>query len=401
MNGSQKSSLSSHSYNSLYTNPLNDLKHTRSCTDFASLHSKAYNFDALIKIQNHDNKENVVSSSSSPLPKPFPKSKSLSAESERRILKPTSLQFCMQMNEPERASKLWEWDPHPFESQKSGNSLNVWDLSDSEPAPASSWSTLPNKSLICRPLPIDIGRCTCVIVKEAIPQGLTGGTFYSLYTYEGQGRQNRKLAVAHHKRRNGRSQFTIAQNVKGLISNSDDSFLGTVTANLMGSKYHIWDQSYRHDSHRKQPKPPLAVVTYIPTIATCTGSHRSIRAYIPKHQSMSLKNMAQAQHIRGLPMDWEGKLDKVHQLFSRAPLYNKISKQFELDFRDKGRAGLKIQTSIKNFQLTLEENGRQTVLQLGRVGKLKFVMDYRYPFTGYQAFCICLASIDAKLCCTV
>ncbi|KAK7245402.1 hypothetical protein RIF29_40244 [Crotalaria pallida] len=109
----------------------------------------------------------------------------------------------------------------------------------------------------------------------------------------------------------------------------------------------------------------------------------------------------EAQHIRGLPMDWEGKLDKVHQLFSRAPLYNKISKQFELDFRDKGRAELKIQTSIKNFQLTLEENGRQTVLQLGRVGKSKFVMDYRYPFTGYQAFCICLASIDAKLCCTV
>lgn len=48
--------------------------------------------------------------------------------------------------------------------------------------------------------------------------------------------------MAHHKRRNGRSQFIIAQNVKGLLSNSDDSFLGTVTANLMGSKYQIWDQ---------------------------------------------------------------------------------------------------------------------------------------------------------------
>ena len=39
------------------------------------------------------------------------------------------------------------------------------------------------RSLICRPLPIDIGRFTCIIVKEAKPNGLSGGTMYSLYTY--------------------------------------------------------------------------------------------------------------------------------------------------------------------------------------------------------------------------
>lgn len=59
---------------------------------------------------------------------------------------------------------------------------------------------------------------------------------------EGQGRQDRKLAVAHHKRRNGRSEFIVAQSVKGILCNSDDSFIGIVTANLLGSKYHIWDQ---------------------------------------------------------------------------------------------------------------------------------------------------------------
>ncbi|KAJ1428460.1 Tubby-like, C-terminal [Sesbania bispinosa] len=387
MNGSQKSSTP---YTSLYSNPLNnvnELRHCRSCsTDYGQLRlasTKGDTFHFEDFRNDHDNKENANGPSSS-LPKPFSKSKSLSTD---RVLKPTSLQFCMQMNDP-------------LDSQRS-SSLNIWDYSDSDAAPASSWSTLPNKSLICRPLPIDIGRCTCVIVKEAMPQGLSGGSLFSLYTYEGQGRQNRKLAVAQHKRRNGRSQFIVAQNVKGLLSNSDDSFLGTVTANLMGSKYHIWDQGHRHDSHSKQPKPPLAVVKYIPTVATCTGSHRSIKAYIPKHQSMSLKNTAQVQHIKGLPMNWEGKLDKVHQLYSRIPLYNKISKQFELDYRDKGRTGLRVQRSVKNFQLTLEENGKQTILQLGRVGKSKFVMDYRYPLTGYQAFCICLASIDAKLCCTV
>ncbi|XP_054781091.1 tubby-like protein 8 [Prosopis cineraria] len=410
MDGCKKSSISGQSYSSLYVNPLTELRLSRSCScDHGRLAAKGDDFEDFdhrgTKILT-DNKENtmpnkkeiVVSSGDdkeNAEPKTYSNSKSLSAD---RILKPTSLQFCMQVSDSEKAfgSKIWD----RFDSENS-RSLNVWDFSDSEAAPASSWSTLPNKSLICRPLPVDIGRCTCVIVKEASPEGLSGGILFSLYTYEGKGRQNRKLAVAYHKRRNGRSQFTIAQNVKGLLSNSDDSFLGTVMANFMGSKYHIWDQGYRQNCGVKQPKPPLSVVAFMPTIATCAGSYRSMRVYVPKHQSMSLKNTSQVQHIKGLPKDWEENLDKVHQLFSRMPIYNKISKQFELDFRDKGRSGLQIQASVKNFQLTLEENGRQTILQLGRVEKSKFVLDYRYPLTGYQAFCICLASIDTKLCCTV
>lgn len=59
---------------------------------------------------------------------------------------------------------------------------------------------------------------------------------------EGKGRQDRKLAVAFCKRRNGKSIFTIAQSIKGVLSNGDDSYIGAVTANVMGSKYHIWDQ---------------------------------------------------------------------------------------------------------------------------------------------------------------
>ncbi|KAK4269527.1 hypothetical protein QN277_022673 [Acacia crassicarpa] len=410
----KKSSVLGQSYSSLYVNPLTELRHSRSCSDSDSLACKCQKCeDFSLREVSTDNKENVTpkkkdvtrfcdkenavpANGSSSLPKHFSKSKSLSTD---RISKPNSLQFCMQMNEPEKAFGCKIWDNVYSENL---SSLKIWDFSDSEAAPSSSWSTLPNKSLICRPLPIDIGMCTCIIVKEAKPEGLSGGTVYSLYTYEGQGRQNRKLAVAYHKRRNGRSQFIVAQNVKGLLSNSDDSFLGTVTANVLGSKYQIWDQGYRHNLLDKQLKPPLAVVMFVPTAATCTGSYRSMRAYVPKHQSMLLKNITQVQHIKGLPRDWEGKLDKVHQLFSRVPLYNKQnSKQFELDFKDKGRAELGIQRSVKNFQLTLEENGRQTILQLGRMGKSKFIMDYRYPLTGYQAFCLSLASIDTKLCCSV
>ncbi|KAK9066328.1 hypothetical protein SSX86_013649 [Deinandra increscens subsp. villosa] len=305
--------------------------------------------------------------------------------------KPSSLQLCMQLNDPA---------PSFYEYSSKNNSGNIWDYSDSESAPASSWSTIPNRSILCRPLPVDIGRCSCIIVKEKSVDGLNGGSLYTLYTNEGQGRQNRKLAVAYHRRRNGRSEFIIAQHTKGVLCCADDSYVGSVTANLMGSKYHIWDQGRRLNSVTKQSKL-LALVSFMPTIATWTGSYRSMKAWLPKHQSMQLKNTAQAQHINGLPKDWEERMDRVHQLFSKVPHYNNISKQYELDFRNRGKAGLKIQSSVKNFQLTMEKDGRQTLLQLGRVAKSKYLMDYRYPLTGYQAFCICLASIDSKLCCTM
>ncbi|KAG2656445.1 tubby-like protein 4 [Panicum virgatum] len=316
-------------------------------------------------------------------------------------LKPSSLQLRMKDESAEApvlmGPRSRELLPPP------SSSYEAWDLSDSESAPASSWATLPNRALLCRPLPQDVGRCTCVIAREAAA-GARGVALYSLYTNEGQGRQDRKLAVARHRRRRGRSEFVVAQNQDGIFCASDKNFLGTVAANLVGSKYQILVQGNRVDEMKSHSKRLLGVVAFAPTITTLTGSYRSMRAWIPKNQSMQLKtnNSAQIQHISGLPKDWQEKKSRADQLCSRAPFYNHMTKRYELDFRERaGRMGYKVQTSVKNFQMTLEENGRQTVLQLGRVGKSKYIMDFRYPLTGYQAFCICLASIDSKLCCTL
>ncbi|KAJ8641180.1 hypothetical protein MRB53_017874 [Persea americana] len=397
MAGFKKSSSLSHksSYKSLYVNPLNELKHNRSNSDGGTLGLHLCRNRAVCI----SGKENATPNHDSSLLKPKPISERKASPSslpllQKRVLKHSSLQLCMQMNEPDSAfgSSLLGDDK--------SNPLNAWDFSDSEAAPASSWSTLPNRSLLCRPLPVDIGRCTCFIVKEA-SQELKGASLYCLYTNEGQGRQDRKLAVAQHRRQSGRSEFRIAQNVKGILCSSDESFLGSITANIMGSKHHIWDQG-SPDSLKKQSQLLLAVVMFTPTITTLTGSYRSMRAWIPKHQSMQLKNAAQIQHVNRLPKNWEEKMNKTHLLFSKVPHYNNISKRYELDFRERGRAsGLRIQPSVKNFQLVMEEKGKQSILQFGRIGKSKYVMDYRFPMTAYQAFSICLASIDSKLCCSV
>ncbi|CAM0946485.1 unnamed protein product [Alopecurus aequalis] len=326
-------------------------------------------------------------------------------------LKPSSLQARMEGDEAPlaeaavpvfmgpRGRELLPPPPTPAAS----SSYEAWDLSDNEAAPAASWATLPNRALLCRPLPLDVGRCTCVVVREKAT-GARGVALYSLYTNEGQGRQDRKLAVARHRRRRGRSEFILAQNQDGVFCSSDKNFLGTLGANLVGSKYQIWGQGSRIDELKSQSKRLLGVISFAPTITTLTGSFRSMRAWIPKNQSMQLRtsNSAQIQHIGGLPNDWQEKASRAEKLCSRSPFYNNMTKRYELDFRERvGRMGYKVQTSVKNFQMTMEENGRQTILQLGRVGKSKYIMDFKYPLTGYQAFCICLASMDSKLCCTL
>ncbi|GMH03891.1 hypothetical protein Nepgr_005730 [Nepenthes gracilis] len=417
MGGLKKSTIHRHSsHNSLRANviltgtrhhrsssegsPFSEISIISSCNNDNNFMGNKVNRNqstAKIKIQRaaeSDEKENLVPSSSGS----DAKSKERKLNLKERALKPSSLQLCMQLNEPNSGFGLKIWDPVDSEAS---NSVNIWDYSDSEAAPASSWSTLPNRALLCRPLPVDIGRCTCIIVKEASPEGFGFGTLYSLYTNEGQGRQNRKLAVAYHKRRNGRSVFVVAQNLKGALCSSDDGFLGAVKANLVGSRYNICEQVSSPSNPTKQTKQLQAVVAFMPTITTWTGSYRSMRVWIPKNQSVQPKNTIQIKHVKGLHEDWEGKTDKAHILQSKVPQYNKISKQYELDFRERGRGGLRIQTSVKNFQLTMEGNGKQTILQMGRVGKSTYLLDYRHPLAGFHAFCICLAAIDSKLCCTL
>merc|ERR1711871_238356 len=54
-------------------------------------------------------------------------------------------------------------------------------------------------------------------------------------------------------------------------------------------------------------------------------------------------------------------------------------------------------SSVKNFQLTSDATGEDTVLQFGRVDKDKFTMDVSYPLSPLQAFAIVLASMDRKM----
>jgi len=81
-------------------------------------------------------------------------------------------------------------------------------------------------------------------------------------------------------------------------------------------------------------------------------------------------------------------------LTNKYPTWNEKVKAFVLNFN--GRVS---KPSVKNFQLEDPENPEKTVLQFGKVSDNNFTLDYGYPLTGMQAFCIALAAFDTKLGC--
>eukprot|EP00250_Pteridium_aquilinum_P009988 c19071_g1_i1 orf=163-1491(-) len=272
---------------------------------------------------------------------------------------------------------------------------HMWDDPECEVAPASSWSTLGNRTLLCRPLPLDVGRCVCYIKRER-HNGIHG---YVLYTDEGHGRQDRKLAVAVHKRRAGKSEFVVHSARIDSIAKSEAE-LGKVRANLLGSRYSIWDGLDTTTSRNSSSPALLGVVIFEPTVSSLTGTYRVMRASIPKYQSMQITPFTHREK-NGLAPDWEEHATNVHTLCSCKPLYNKVTRCYELDFRDRAKRACKIKTSAKNMLLTMNENGKQAILMFGKLGKSKYLMEYRFPLTAYQAFSICLSSLDSKLCCTL
>lgn len=305
-----------------------------------------------------------------------------------------ALPACAEGNEKDEKAPLFA-PPTP------NRPLHVWDDDPNcDAAPASSWSALGNRYLLCRPLPLDVGRCACYILHER-EAGTDGPIVYSLYTDEGHGRQDRKLAVARHRRRSGHSEFIIGQNGAGTsLAKREEGFLGRISANIVGSRYNIWDEATASERKFHGAKQLLGVVMFEPTITTLTGTFRVMRVYVPKYQSLHISNTTQHEPI-GLAKDWEENIGKTHELCSRKPYYNRVMRRYELDYRDRTRGGYRIQASSKNFQLIMEEHGKQVILLHGKVGNSKYIMEYRFPLTAYQAFGICLSSIDSKLCCSV
>lgn len=147
------------SCNSLPCRPLGERKHNRSCSEDGNGSVSSNCVPLVVHIRQNqlgrscsasgkenstpniseksfldDNKENAVLGKENVL--------EVKLKDKPLNLKPTSLQLCIQKHEPDSNICTKVWENLDSDNQNSGN---IWDYSDSEAAPASSWSTLPNR----------------------------------------------------------------------------------------------------------------------------------------------------------------------------------------------------------------------------------------------------------------
>ena len=84
----------------------------------------------------------------------------------------------------------------------------------------------------------------------------------------------------------------------------------------------------------------------------------------------------------------EDKLDgELTFLQSKLPVYH--DGNYRLNFR--GRVN---QASVKNFQLTTEDDIEDIILLFGKVGVNRFHLDFKAPLNSIQAFCLALAQFN-------
>jgi len=189
---------------------------------------------------------------------------------------------------------------------------------------------------------------------------------------------------------------------------NSENILGKLRSNFLGTEYVIYDggknpefddSHYDENNNSGELRCELGAVLYTPNTSLGAKSPRKTKVYISKvnkENDEPLKVWQPTSNFgeeRLIPSFKNGKdKDKVHCLYNKPPDWSDEVGAYVLNFN--GRVTM---ASVKNFQL-LDEDEKQ-VLQFRRVAKDEFSMDVKWPLSLFQAFAICLSSIDSKLGC--
>lgn len=278
------------------------------------------------------------------------------------------------------------------------------------PAIVSPVDLSDRRTFVNRPAPRSSGVVQCQIVREK-------SSIFNMYPeyrlyLKGDPRNGSKasgglgafLLAARRRKKSKTSNYVISLDEEDKSRHSN-TYCGKVRSNFIGTEFTIFDKGMSHSEAEKAGetvgphslRQELGFCTYESNILGAKGP-RKMHVLLPKvHEDDSREEIRPANEEEdGLRKTQEepSTRHKTMLLHNKPPKWNDKVAAFVLNFN--GRVTL---ASVKNFQLVLEEDEEDVVLQFGKVGKDEFTMDYRWPMSPLQAFGICLGSLDNKLAC--
>eukprot|EP00397_Hematodinium_sp_SG-2012_P042004 GEMP01046378.1.p1 GENE.GEMP01046378.1~~GEMP01046378.1.p1 ORF type:complete len:440 (+),score=74.86 GEMP01046378.1:113-1432(+) len=266
------------------------------------------------------------------------------------------------------------------------------------------------KAFLMNPLPKGV-MLECRINREK--SGFS--KFYPKFTFETD--SGVFLSSSKKRTNNKTSNYLISLDPNDL-NRQGDAYIGKVRANFLGSEFtgfgpganpmkgrneasgdiiasrddNIREElvgiQYSSSLFGKKPRGPRKMSIVMPTV-TNAGQRVSCRARNPQTEGLLalVENHSQNTAAPGTPQ-------LVTTYVNKPPKWNDQIGAFVLNFNKRVT-----QASVKNFQLIRSDDPDSVYLQFGRVARDTFTIDFRYPVSPFQAFCIALSSFDYKLCC--
>jgi len=258
------------------------------------------------------------------------------------------------------------------------------------------------KTFLMAPAPKTAGMIECRIVRER--SGIN--KLYPKYTLESD--SGVFLMCAKKQSQNKTSNYALSTSKADLVSKDCDEFVGKLRSNFLGLEFTAYgtglnpkkiDSSMAQAHAIQLARQELVAVQYSSSLwGKKPRGPRKMTALLPRVQPSGERLVCRtlSPETEGLlPILKSGTAGNLIEVFqNKPPKWNETIGAFVLNFNKRVT-----QASVKNFQLTCAEDPDTVHLQFGRVGKDEFNMDFRYPFSPFQAFAICLSSFDYKLCC--
>lgn len=259
------------------------------------------------------------------------------------------------------------------------------------------------KSFLLSPAPKHAGMVECRITRER-----TGiNKLFPRYVLESD--CGVFLMTAKKQKHNKTSNYAVSMSAADLGKDAKDceNYLGKLRSNFLGLEFVSYGTGLnpkKIDSTMAQvhaiqlARQELMAVQYSSSLwGSRPRGPRKMSAVIPRVQPSGERIVCRTMspETEGLiALHKAGNSGLIDCYHNKPPKWNDQIGAFVLNFNKRVT-----QASVKNFQLANQEDPDTVYLQFGRVGKDVFNMDFRHPFSPFQAFAICLSSFDYKLCC--